>query len=416
MDWFTVDKAGLAAQLEKRGKAFAVFELIANAWDSGTPRVDVSLKPIEGEAYATLTVEDYSPDGFINLDDAFTMFGRSTSGASATKRGRFALGEKLVLSLCREATISSTSGSVEFTADGRRRKAFAREKGTAFVGEIKMTRAELADVEAAVARLIPHVPTTFNGLDLKRPAMLKQVNARLQTEITDDDGILRRGMRDAIVTIYPADDGEPGEILEMGVPVVECDLGYRVDVSQKIPLGVERDNVPPSFLKALRVVVLNAMHEQLDEATAASPWVSEAMGDARVQPAAFSAVIKSRFGERAVVAVPGDPSANAQAEAAGFQVIHGGALSGDAWGNARKFAAMPTSSAVFPSASAAGLAAARDAADVAVERLLVQFASALASALPYDNGAATAVCASPVEALAAIRAAMKATGVRIVPG
>jgi hypothetical protein len=39
MDWFTVDKAGLAAILERRGKAFALAELISNAWDSGAQNV-----------------------------------------------------------------------------------------------------------------------------------------------------------------------------------------------------------------------------------------------------------------------------------------------------------------------------------------------------------------------------------------
>ncbi len=32
--WFNVDKKGLAKLLEQRGKAFAVFELVQNAWDA----------------------------------------------------------------------------------------------------------------------------------------------------------------------------------------------------------------------------------------------------------------------------------------------------------------------------------------------------------------------------------------------
>ena len=415
MDWFTVDKRGLAAQLERKGKAFAVFELIQNAWDTDTPRVDVTLEPIAGEAYATLTVEDYSAAGFIDLDDAFTMFAPSKSAASPNKRGRFALGEKLVLALCREATISSTSGSVQFTAQGRRRTNAATETGTRFCGQIRMTRDELAEVEAAVERLIPHRPTTFNGRALPTPTMIASVACKLPTELPDADGVLRRAMRETTVCIYPGDGtGAGGEVLEMGLPVVECELGgYRVDVMQKIPLNIDRDNVPPSFARALRVIVLNAMAEHLDGEAAAASWVSEAIGDGRVTPAAFTAVTKARFGTRAVVASPSDPIANAQAEAAGYVVVHGGAMSGDAWANARKFAALPSAGAVFPSPTAQQVAQAREAAASEAEQLVGVFASQLWRSLPYDNHP-EATNPAAVDVLNAVRRALELTGCKLV--
>src|SRR5437762_1152135 len=105
--WFEVDRHGLAAQLQRRGKSFAVFELIQNAWDSGSHRVVVGLNAVASEPYAVLTVEDFSAGGFINLDDAFTMFARSTRAHDPSKRGRFNLGEKLVLAICRQAAIRS---------------------------------------------------------------------------------------------------------------------------------------------------------------------------------------------------------------------------------------------------------------------------------------------------------------------
>src|SRR5687768_5610372 len=104
--WFDIDKAGLAAILERRGKAFALFELVQNAWDSGTERVEIRLSPIAGEPYATLEVEDWG-EGFADLAHAYTMFARSSRAGNPTKRGRFNLGEKLVLALCRKAAITS---------------------------------------------------------------------------------------------------------------------------------------------------------------------------------------------------------------------------------------------------------------------------------------------------------------------
>ena len=51
-NWFTVDKDGLAQILEKRGKGFAVLELIQNAWDEdGVTRVDVRVDRINGSPF-----------------------------------------------------------------------------------------------------------------------------------------------------------------------------------------------------------------------------------------------------------------------------------------------------------------------------------------------------------------------------
>jgi hypothetical protein len=38
MQWFDVDKQGLAKLLERRGKAFAIMELIQNAWDTNAKK------------------------------------------------------------------------------------------------------------------------------------------------------------------------------------------------------------------------------------------------------------------------------------------------------------------------------------------------------------------------------------------
>ena len=346
MSWFDVDKSGLASLLEARGKSFAIFELLANAWDADATEVSITLAPCEGVPQARLIVQDNSPNGFVNLADAFTMFARSRRSGDPTKAGRFCLGEKLVLSLCSRAEIISTTGGIRFDSEGRRTIREKRDAGTYFDATIRMTRDELAEVSERIMRVIPRVPTTFNGSPLEPPAQLKTFTAKLPTVIADAEGNLRPSVRQTTIQAYASDDG--GEILELGIPVCKADWPWRLNVMQKVPLGMDRDSVTDGFRRALQVAAMNAMADTITESDSTQPWASEAIGDSRIAPAALKQVVVKRFGERAVIAVPGEPIANATAEAMGCTVVHGGALSGDAWANIRKHEMIPSTSAAFP--------------------------------------------------------------------
>jgi hypothetical protein len=347
--WFDVDRDGLAAILERRGKSFAIAELVSNAWDSGTDRVSITMEPVDGRPAVDITVEDWG-EGFDDLAHAYTMFAKSRRAGDAEKRGRFCLGEKLVLSVCHKASIISTGGGIVFDGDERRRTRANRELGTQFQATMRMTRSEYDDAVDFMRRTIPPVATTLNGEAVPRRDSLCRFSCRLPTEIADPDGNLRRTMRTCDVEVYDGSDG--GEILELGVPVVECDMPYRVNVLQKIPLNMDRDNVTPAFLKALQAEVLNHMHNTLTSEQACEAWVAEAGADSRATTEAVTSVVRQRFGERAVIAVPGDPLANAQAEASGYTVVHGGAMSSGMWANVRKGNALLPSSRVFPTPSA----------------------------------------------------------------
>ncbi len=356
---FEVDKDGLANLLERRGKFFALAELISNAWDSGTPRVEVKLEPIAGQPYAALSVEDWG-DGFENLADAYTIFGKSTRGDNPTKRGRFGLGEKLVLACTRTASIITTVGGVRFENGKRSVMRSTRERGTIFAAEIKMTRDEYADVCVEVKRMVPPMPTTFNGQSLHQPELVARFTAKLPTEIADADGILRRSTRHADIEVY-RDETDPGQILELGIPIVETSNGYRVNILQKVPLNMERDNVQPSYLRAIEALLLNHVADKLNSEEAAQPWAQEAAGDSRATPEAVKAVVVARFGDRAVVATPNDPMANAQAAANGFTVIAGGSLPSGTWANVRKHGLLMPASQAFPSMTPEQRAAAAQA-------------------------------------------------------
>ena len=118
--WFEVDKEGLRQTLGRKSKSFALFELLQNAFDEdGCKQVDVTLpEPVNG--LSVLTVKDDSPTGYRDLSNAHTMFANSYKKTDPTKRGRYNLGDKLVLALCNEATITSMCGQTIFRPDGTR--------------------------------------------------------------------------------------------------------------------------------------------------------------------------------------------------------------------------------------------------------------------------------------------------------
>src|SRR4051812_36696654 len=118
---FEVDRLGLRKLLERRGKEFALFELFQNAFDEeGVTRVIATLHKEPGSRYATIRVEDDSPHGFIDLSHAYTLFAESAKKANPRQRGRFNIGEKLVIAACEESRIVTTNGGVEFVGNERR--------------------------------------------------------------------------------------------------------------------------------------------------------------------------------------------------------------------------------------------------------------------------------------------------------
>jgi hypothetical protein len=74
-------------------------------------KVSVSLE-YRGRNKALLVVQDDAPEGFRDLTHAFTLFAESAKKTNPEQRGRFNLGEKLVLAMCDEVTIRTTKAAV----------------------------------------------------------------------------------------------------------------------------------------------------------------------------------------------------------------------------------------------------------------------------------------------------------------
>ena len=154
-DWFTVDKEGLAKVLGRRDKAFAVMELVQNAWDAeGASRVEVTIKP-ESPGRTLLIVEDNSPEGFADLTHAYTLFKESPKKADPLKRGRFDAGEKLVLAICDSARICTTKGTLIFDKKGRRESPHRQDAGSRITCLLRMTKGEMEEALAWTRKLLP---------------------------------------------------------------------------------------------------------------------------------------------------------------------------------------------------------------------------------------------------------------------
>jgi len=142
--------------------------------------------------------------------------------------------------------------------------------------------------------------------------------------------------------------GEAAMLYEMGIPVVETGDRWHVDVTQRVPLNMERDNVTPAYKRDLRVAVLNAMSGRLEAEEAPKPWVQDALADERVSGAAVRTVVGLQFGEGHVTRDPSDLEANNRAVAQGFAVIPPTAFSREAWENIRRHGASLPAGQVTP--------------------------------------------------------------------
>jgi len=359
-NWFEVDKEGLSKLLERRGKVWVLHELLQNAWDqTDATWVSVSLEPVPGRPLARLKVEDNSAEGFRDLSHAFTLFAESCKKGNAGQRGRWNLGEKLVLALCEDASIRSTKGTVYFNPDGRTETQERTGRGSVFSATLRMTRAELETALLEVRRVLPPMGylTTVNGEELETPAaLLTRFEATLPTVFPDGEGRLRPTRRKTWVEIHPLGEGEEPYLYELGIPVCTLEAGERwsANVLQKVPLSLERDSVSAGYLRTLRVHVLNAIPDRLEEGDVTEGWVRDAAADPRVEEEAFTRTVSLRFGDKRVIADPSDPEGEKIAKSEGYTVMTGGSLSAGEWENVRRYEAALPAGRVTPSPRAYG--------------------------------------------------------------
>lgn len=358
-NWFEVSKEGLKQLLNGRSRTFAIAELLQNAWDQDITEVKVEIeKDTKSRAYR-VSVTDDDPDGWQDISDAFTLFKPSNKKADPTKRGRFNLGEKLVLAVCKEAKIVSVNHAVLFNKNGRRLLKERVSKGSTFSGLLSLNKGEIKKFKKYVQTFL--VPTNINtyvkilgeDLVLDPHDLIHEFDIQLPTVVSDAEGNMKRTTRQTVVQLFEPFPEETPTIYEMGIPVVELDSGkWHINVQQKIPLNMNRDNVTPAYLSQLQVSVLNETVDLLNEKDVTEDWVTQASGDERCSDEAVENVVTSKYGEDRVSYDPSDPEANMIAVSKGYTLVHGGSMSSGMWKNVKAAGSIRPSGQVTPSGKA----------------------------------------------------------------
>ena len=351
---FEVDVAGFGKLLEGKPRYYIFRELFQNAVDENVEFCKVNIRWEGGKIYGS--VEDDSPEGFRNMRDAYTLFGDTYKRKDPLKRGKYNLGEKQAIALCLvsggEATISTTKGTVHFSRDGREESEKKRDCGSVVALHFHATKADFEETMEFMQSLIApdKIVYSLNGEVIPTRRPVRAFEATLTTEFEmEHDGktIFRRTQRKTSVSIYIPDPGKPAFLYELGIPVCPIECRFSVDVQQKVPLNTDRDAVPEAYLKDLYAEVLNHTVSMLKDEDISASWVHTASEDDRVNRDALQAVIEKRYGDKVLVATPGDPQSVDEALSNGYRVIFGSELSKDEWANFKKFNSISSTSEKF---------------------------------------------------------------------
>tara|TARA_R110002051_G_scaffold325223_1_gene426420 strand:+ start:1292 stop:2734 length:1443 start_codon:yes stop_codon:yes gene_type:complete len=332
-NWFAVDKTGLQKIQNEKNKFFIIKELVSNSFDEKITKCEVTIKKSSKHPnYIEIDVYDDSKEGFKDLNDSYTLFANSYKKGNFEQRGRFNIGEKFALSMFKSASITSTKGRVIFKDNGTRSKTNTKiPVGTLFSGLIKMNQTEMLELINQSKNIIPPKDVKFimSHNDIDRPNVFKSFVEELPSITEDENGNLVRTKRKTNIELFKT---ENHFIYELGIPVVETDIGFSINVNQKIPLNKDRDNVSPSYLYKLKTYVLNHTAQELDDEEAKASWVSEALEEADTE--AVVAIVESRHPE-GVTFDPNDHEANKKAFADGRDVVTGGTFNSKTWNNIR---------------------------------------------------------------------------------
>ena len=358
---FSVSESGMRELNAGRQPWDLVKELIQNAWDEAEAlfaiECRVTIEPQSDGKTTMVTVED-DGSGFNDIADAYTLMGHTDKRAQPTKRGRFNIGGKDVISVAIEAEVETVGHSVAFppregSRDGSKEVAEnSRAKGT-LVRTLMPWDERQSDELIEMLRRFRPTPTyrlLVNDLEVPpRPATMRH-NATLQTVTQDAPGKPMRPTqrRTEIHFVEPRVGGGDQWLYEMGIPVQPIECPWDVDVMQKVPLSQQRDSVSEAYLNRIYAETLNATHGKLEQGEFGTPWVKRAIGNLQITAAAVKATAKGRYGSPQIVFSSLDQDANNRAHDAGYGVVNPNGLSKREMEAFRKYLNAKPADEVFP--------------------------------------------------------------------
>ena len=263
---FAVSAEGLRELHGDRPPWTLVKELIQNAWDEApaATQCQVTITP-KRNGNTEIRVEDDGA-GFAEIAHAWTLMANTPKRGDPTKRGRFNLGEKEILSLAISATIETARTTIRFPASGGRETApNKRERGTVVTVLMPWTREQADALEPQLRRFRPtDCGLSVNGHEVPRREPLARRETTLRTLIQHGPGEpLTNTRRKTTIDVLERADPETAWIYEMGIPIQATTLAFDVDVHQKVPMPPNRDTVSAGYLQDICTETLNAMHEKM---------------------------------------------------------------------------------------------------------------------------------------------------------
>jgi hypothetical protein len=336
--WLEVDIKGFGQMMRAKKKTFVINELAQDAFDENITCCKVGIHWNNGKVQ--IAVEDDSPEGFKNIEHAYTLFADTYKRRDPTKRGRYNMGDKNVLAICINygAEISTTTGTIEFHPKKGRIHHWSkkRERGSVFKGTFRATKDEYQELLDHAKKLLPPQSITYivNDKIVHSKPVFKTFPCTLETVILEND-VMKTLKRKTTVNLIKS-DGQ-SYIYEMGIPIMETDCCWHIDVQQKIPLTIDRESVKPSYLQNIYAEVLNQTYDDIENDEVSAGWVRIGFSNSkRINKNAVEGVKKKRYGDKILVRTPNDPIANDDAIAHGFHIVSGSEFSAEEWESIKK--------------------------------------------------------------------------------
>ena len=326
---FTVDTAGLKELLGEQPLWRHSVELATNVFDEylgysdrRRPTVcEIKVYRDQKNRSTWVQVSDDGP-GFEKIEDVFTFFGSTSKRKTATVSGRFNSGEKQLLALATEWTVDTAGKLIKFDGSKRSNKK-SKNSGTTIKARIVCTRDQETEIIEGFKSLIAPMGLRFtvNGNEVIRSHYDYFTHVTLPTVILNE-GSMTRTYRRTAVEVYKS---ETPQLYELGIPVCEIGKGFRysLNILQKVPVSMNRDNVSATFMDIAIGRVLESLtldgHILLNENDEGEEFTKGAFNKIK-DVDALSILTKQLFGNM-VVRWSSSPEANLLAERQGFKIL-----------------------------------------------------------------------------------------------